>query len=476
LIALSQNIIDYLRNHFGNDFTQNFISYVSSDPKSYLRLSRFVNDPKVVIENLKNYEMNLEPVENIDSAFLLKSGLASAGKTLEFTLGKYYIQSLSSMIPPLVLNPSENDKVLDLCSAPGSKTTQMAEMMNNRGTLIANESSPSRIKSLVHNLEKLSIVNCGVIQSKGELLSKTFDSYFDKILVDAPCSGVGIVQKKQEVSNWWNEKKVERLSQTQFKLLLSAVKMAKVGGEIIYSTCTLTIEENELVLDRILKKYPVVLEDIELPVKSHPGVLNFNDQELHPDIQKARRIIPWEIYSEGFFIAKLRKTDNTEPMQEAKYRNRGYRIIAANNKNVQKYLKQVEEFYSIPFEILSEYRYILKGNDIFFVSNMWDYESHDPFVRVGSKFATIDSGGNARLHTISAQHFKNHIKDNTAALDSVEELKTYFAGGIIKSDRFGKGHRAVSFKEEIIGTGVAVESGLKSQFPRSLRNHSVLIK
>src|SRR5690606_18620642 len=158
---------------------------------------------------------------------------------------------------PIVLNPSSEDVVMDLCSAPGSKTTQMAEMMNNDGTLVVNEVEIDRIKSLVFNLDRMSMVNTGIIHSKGEVLSKYYNNHFDKILVDAPCSGLGIIQKKEEVSNWWNLNRVERLQELQMRLLISAIKMAKVGGEIVYSTCTLSVEENEMVIDKIIKKYPV---------------------------------------------------------------------------------------------------------------------------------------------------------------------------------------------------------------------------
>jgi len=161
------------------------------------------------------------------------------------------------MLPPIVLHPSEKDLVLDLCSAPGSKTTQLAEMMKNKGRLVVNELEMDRIKALVFNLDKMNFLNCGIVHQRGEILSKYYDSYFDKILVDAPCSGLGIIQKKSEVNKWWSVERVNNLVEIQNKLLVSAIKMLKVGGELVYSTCTLTPEENELIINRILEKYPV---------------------------------------------------------------------------------------------------------------------------------------------------------------------------------------------------------------------------
>ena len=143
--------------------------------------------------------------------------------------------------------------------------------MDNRGTLLINEIDNERIKSLVFNLERMNVINASVIHSKGEILSKVYSDHFTKILVDAPCSGLGIIQKKGEVSNWWSLDHVDRLQHLQTKLLIAAIKMAKVGAEIVYSTCTLSIEENELVIDKILEKYPVELIDINLPIPSRLG-------------------------------------------------------------------------------------------------------------------------------------------------------------------------------------------------------------
>ena len=150
-----------------------------------------------------------------------------------------------------------NDTVLDLCSAPGSKTTQLGEMMRNNGTLISNEIALDRVKMLVFNIDRMNLINAGIIHSKGELLSKIYPDYFDKILVDAPCSGLGIIQKKNEISNWWSLKRASILGDLQLRLLIAAIKMVKEEGEIVYSTCTLTIEENELIINKVLKKYPV---------------------------------------------------------------------------------------------------------------------------------------------------------------------------------------------------------------------------
>ncbi len=260
---------------------------------------------------MTGYNIHTEPVQGIPFALKVISGNELAGKTVEHIMGDYYIQGLSSMIPPIVLSPSTNDKVLDMAAAPGSKTTELGELMQNKGMLIANEIAIDRVKMLVYNLDRMNLVNFGVLHFKGELLSKVYSGYFDKLLVDAPCSGLGIIQKRGEVNDWWSKEKAEGLGELQTKLLVGAIKMLKTGGELIYSTCTLTVEENELVLDKLLKKYPVELLPIELPVKSHDAFTSYEGVQLSPSLALAKRLIPWEVNSDGFFIAKFRKTDDT---------------------------------------------------------------------------------------------------------------------------------------------------------------------
>lgn len=429
-----------------------------------------------MLDELKDYSVKLSPVPKISNAFRVVSGTDKLGKTLSYTLGKYYIQSLSSMIPPLVLNPKPTDKTLDMCAAPGSKATQLSEMMNNTGTLYANEPNNNRVRSLVFNLDRMNILNMGVLRSWGELLSKHYSNYFDKILVDAPCSGLGIVQKKGEVSNWWSEKSVNRISETQMRLLVSAIKSARVGGEIIYSTCTLTVEENELILHRVLKNYPVELIDIELPVKSHPALTEYENEKLNPAIAKAHRIIPWEVESEGFFVAKLRKISETDNIEPVKTKQRGIKLLSANNIKVKDYLASITERYGIPNEIFQQYKFIIKKNDLMFINADWETHNPDMFTRIGTKFGMIDNRDNCVLHSLGAQVMGKHATQNVFELTDINEVETYLSGGTIKKYRDVFGQVIIKFKNYFLGTAVGSKDGLKSQFPRAMRTHEILLK
>ena len=475
MITLGVNISNYLLNLFGKEYLDRYREYIETDPTYFLRISPF-EDETGIVDSLKKYGVELEPIEKIPLAYKIISGYSFAGKTLEFALGKYYIQSLSSMIPPLVLAPTENDVVLDLCAAPGSKSTQLSELMRNKGTLYSNEISVKRLASLVHNFEKMRATNVGVIQYKGELLSKVYENYFDKILVDAPCSALGIVQKKGEVSNWWNEKQMSKIAELQLRLLISAIKMARVGGEIVYSTCTLTVEENEYVINKVLEKYPVEILDVELPVKSVDGLTEIFGKELNPEVRKSRRIIPWEIDSEGFFIAKLKKTGKTEPTRKDRYKHKDVKILSANNSVVKETLRKVEDRFGVPFDELKKYKYILNGKDIFFIGADWSEETIEVFNRIGLKFGRFDKRGNPQLTSQAAQLFGKLITKNLIELKKKEDAEVYFGGGKIRGYETSAGQKIVKYKNYVLGAAIAVEDGLKSQFPRSLRTGNIIIK
>jgi len=476
LIKLSENISNYILRNFGQDYLDQFSEHYLDDHSTYLRLPNDLNTHSGITANLHQYGLELEQHSSVPIAYKVLSGHEKIGKTLEYTLGKYYIQSLSSMIPPMILNPGKDEITLDTCAAPGSKSTQLAEMLKNRGTLYANEPNPKRVRSLVYNVDRMGFVNMGIIQKPGELLSKKFDHYFDKILVDAPCSGLGIVQKKGEISNWWTEKSVARISDTQLRILISAIKTAKVGAEIVYSTCTLTIEENELILNTILKKYPVELKEIDLPLPSHPALTEFEGEQLNPQIKHARRIIPWEVGSEGFFVAKLVKIDSTEPVsKEERIEPRSIKLVNANHRDVKDYIQYVSEYYGIPANELNKYRYILKSRDIGFVNSNWTFTDPDIFLRIGTKFGSIDKNGRCYLNSIAIQTLAPYITNNLVELQTDEQLKTYMTGGVIKSITNLLSSQIVKYKNYFLGTAVGTTEGLKSQYPRALRAHEVLL-
>lgn len=263
------------------------------------------------ILNLNEKELNMEPNEKeekysfYNNAFIIKNKKENDLQKLEiYKQGKIYIQSLSSMIPPLLLDLKQDENILDMASAPGSKTTEMAAITNNTGKIIANEIDKIRLEKLNYNIKLQGATNIETINYDGANLYKKFPEKFDKVLLDTPCSGEGRFQINNPKSySKWSKSLVNELTKIQKKLIESAIMCCKKGGTIVYSTCTLNKEENEKIIDYALKNFNVKLDEIKINVENK---VNGNTKGIDKEISKTLKIIPNENF-EGFYLAKLIK-------------------------------------------------------------------------------------------------------------------------------------------------------------------------
>lgn len=259
------------------------------------------NYPEVMVVEGKNSEEDLIELEP-----------GELGRALEHILGYYYIQELASMLPIIVLKPKPDDKFLDLCASPGSKTTQACSEMKNSGTIIANEINLGRIKILASNLERCGVTNSIITMSDGVLLCdrlKEQGIFFDKILVDAPCSGEGTLRSSPKTYFMWNVKTIKGVSKLQKKLFEKAFEVLRVDGEMIYSTCTHAPEEDEEIVDFALEKFKdkIKIEKIILPIKCREGITEWEGKKFSKETKNSCRIYPHDSDTEGFFISKFRR-------------------------------------------------------------------------------------------------------------------------------------------------------------------------
>ncbi len=303
------------------EFLARIKELLGDETDEYLKWIRVPLKPSIRVNTLKISKQELKEklekkgwdiAEKFNNAFIIKSNLmpGELGKALEHQLGYYYVQELSSMMPPIALEPTKEDLILDLCAAPGSKTTELAAMLENQGTIIANDVRIDRLTALNSNLERCGVTNIIVTRMNGITLCKKLAKsgfLFDKILVDAPCSGEGTIRSSQETLRMWNLNMIRGLAALQKKLVAVAIECLKPNGILIYSTCTHTPEENELVVDFALKNFNVALEQVSLPLKTRPGITEWQGQKLNGDIKLCARIWPQDNDSEGFFVAKIRK-------------------------------------------------------------------------------------------------------------------------------------------------------------------------
>jgi len=278
---------------------------------TYLRKSVRVNTLKTTVEDIKEEmkEWNLKQIPWCDYGFFIQhsEGRRDIGNTIQHVLGKIYVQEAVSMIPPIILNPKEGDVVLDMCASPGSKTTQLAQIMKNKGLIIANDIKGDRIAALGINLQRCGVSNCIVTRMHGQSFGKK-QILFDKILVDAPCSATGAIRKSFKTVEMWNPNMIRRLSATQKSLITTAFRLLKPGGTMVYSTCSVEPEEDEEVIDYLLKEFSdAKLEDIRLDIKRGRPVLEFENKSYSEEVKKCLRLWPQDNDTEGFFISKIKK-------------------------------------------------------------------------------------------------------------------------------------------------------------------------
>ncbi len=265
-----------------------------------LRINTLKTTYEEVISILDNNQILYEQVPWYNNALIITNVNEDIIRSLTiYNEGKIYLQSLSSMLPPLYLNPKENELILDMAAAPGGKTTEIATITNNKAMITAIEKNKIRAEKLKYNLELQGAKKVSVLT----IDSRNLDEYFmfDKILLDAPCSGSGTLITNNINEKYFNLDLINNSSKTQISLLEEAIKHLKVNGELIYSTCSILKSENEEVINYILNKYPN-LQLVKL------NLLNDTSIPLLPStLNEVITVMPTKYY-EGFFIAKLVKT------------------------------------------------------------------------------------------------------------------------------------------------------------------------
>ncbi|MBN1170256.1 RsmB/NOP family class I SAM-dependent RNA methyltransferase [Candidatus Micrarchaeota archaeon] len=273
-------------------------------PKSF-RTNTIKSSSLEIRERFAGYGIAIKQMPWYGDAFV--SQTPEIGATLEHFLGKIYIQELVSMIPALVVKKElENASlVLDACAAPGSKTTQIAAMMKNRGRLIANDLSYSRIKALQFNLQKAGALNTIITNQDLRFFP---NQQYDVVILDAPCSSEGIMRKNDKLFRTWNEKKIYGHSRLQKQLIVKAFDLLREGGVMTYSTCTFAPEENEEVVGHLLSERNAKIEKIQLPgFKLSKGTTEWRKNQYPPEVENCVRIWPQHNDTGGFFVAMVVK-------------------------------------------------------------------------------------------------------------------------------------------------------------------------
>lgn len=289
---IPQFLKEMLVNQYGQETTKKIIKgYVKKVVT--IRINTIKTNKQEIIDKLKNAQIEFDEIEYNNNALIIRNKNEEDLRKLDvYENGEIYMQSLSSMLPPIVLEPKEKENILDMTAAPGGKTTQMSAMTDNRAYITACEKNKIRAERLKYNLQKQGAKMVNVMQEDARKLSDYFS--FDKILLDAPCSGSGT---ENVLNAKFTEELIERSVKTQEELLKKALKILKPGGEMVYSTCSILKQENEDLLKKFLKKSKIEIMPINLT----------DEIPMLPTTLKGTVCVcPTEIY-EGFFVAKIKK-------------------------------------------------------------------------------------------------------------------------------------------------------------------------
>ena len=301
---------EFERRHriiLGDDY-ENFAKILRKLLPASFRINTLKVDRDEMLKRFESYGWNLKQVPFYKDGVIFEGRKPLVlGNTIEHFLGYIYIQETASMIPPVVLDPQEDEVILDMAAAPGSKTTQIAQMMNNNGALIANEKILPRLASLRTNIQRCGVTNAVITWMDGKAFREK-GLKFDKILLDAPCTGTGAIMKSPKTLKTWSVDASKMSSNIQKQLLQSAVECLKEDGTLVYSTCSLEPEENEENIDWAIRKLGVKVEKIKIEgFKTRSGITSWDGDELDPQVSNCIRIYPQDNNSEGFFVSKLKK-------------------------------------------------------------------------------------------------------------------------------------------------------------------------
>jgi NOL1/NOP2/sun family putative RNA methylase len=416
-----------------------------------------VNTLKISVEEfLEISPFSLEGVPWARDGFYYPEG-ESPGKHPYYHAGLYYIQEPSAMLPGEVIDARPGERILDLCAAPGGKTVQIAAGMKGKGILIANDISSDRVKALVKNIELCGVKNAIVTNDSPEKLARNFEGYFDKILVDAPCSGEGMFRKDEDAARSWENFKCDTCAGMQRDILATVDKMLKPGGYMVYSTCTFSPEENERMIAEFIDRHKGY-ELIEIPKTG--GIESGRPNWANGDTQLAKtvRLWPHRLKGEGHFVAKLRK--DGENCQMAAYAQR-----KAGSMN------ELETFYSFAKDNLNiniEGYFEVKGN------NLYNLPEPPPDLR-GIKVAKFGwyMGELARnrfepSHSMATALKKEDIVNILDLSSQSSEVLRYLKGETIMIEG-KKGYTAICVDGYTLGWGKQTGEMLKNLYPKGWR-------
>jgi len=323
-----------------------YLESSDTDRPVTIRTNTLKTRRKELAQDLINLGVNVDPIEWSKEGLIVYDSPVPIGATSTYLAGHYILQGAGSFLPVMALQPQPNERILDLSAAPGGKTTHIAQLMKNTGVIFANDISKERCRAVSANCHRLGVINTVISHKDGRTFPKALKG-FDRVLLDAPCTGTGVACKDPSVKANKDLKDVKRCSHLQKELLLAAIDCcdakSEKGGIIVYSTCSILVEENEAVVNYALKRRNVKLVETGLEF-GRPGFKNFCQFHFHPNMTLARRFYPHAHNTDGFFVAKLKKISDQvlEPPAKIKDGTKKEKKVTTNKKEMKKVMARKE--------------------------------------------------------------------------------------------------------------------------------------
>ena len=415
------NFIKSLEKYLENKEIEKLVTSFSETEKKSIYL--FTN--KINSEKLLNLFPNLRPHPVVPNGFLYDKNEYELGKKIFHELGAYYIQEPSAMLVAHFLNAKPGEIVLDLCAAPGGKTIQTAFKMQNQGLIIANDLSKSRANTLLSNIERMGISNTVVTSLDFKNYYQKFAGFFDKIILDAPCSGSGMFRKSDEMKDDWTYEKVLKNAAIQKELILMCYSMLKEGGKLVYSTCSYSFEEDEEVIDFLLQNTDAELENIP----------SFIGEFRSPKFKETVHLFPSHFEGEGHYIALIKKPGVLHSSKITPFEVTRIVQSKGNSKEIQKFL--------VPSKLPANFEELALRPGLFLGT------------QIGDKF-------------VPSHHYSHFASSDNSIELTKEEVVKYLKGETLNK-KCPNGYAFVSYMGMNLGVVYSINGVLKNYYPKGLR-------
>ena len=442
---LPNGFLDCMKETLKDDFAD-YLKYLKNPPFRGLRVNTLKADIKKITEKL---DFETKQIPFCKEGFYIDNDIKGLGNHPFHHAGAFYLQEPSAMSAVEALKVEKGDKVLDLCAAPGGKSTQIAAKLQNSGLLWANEYIAGRAKILASNIERCGVKNAVVSNNDTDVIAENFKGFFDKVLVDAPCSGEGMIRREPNAVIEWKKDNRENCAKRQAEILDNAAVCLKQNGTLVYSTCTLSLEENEQTVENFLNRHPEFeLVEIE-PDFGRKGYTYFTENK---EISKTRRIL-FSDGGEGHFIAKFKK----KSFEECDTKE-----FLFNFKRID----IVDNFFEENFRFIPK-KYYVNQNIVYILPEFFSKLSKVKIVKAGIKAGEIKAKRFVPNHDLFISSNINEVKKVLDLPIYDKKIYNYLHGLEIDCDL--KGYVSVAVEGITLGFGKASNGKLKNHYPKGLR-------